>query len=341
MGRSLGNTFERDVSPSSARDAGDIGTPQRTPQQTSIEQKRRFAEHAAHVPDTLRAPDKASADAALTKLMRDLPDQPPRTEPHKTERRIHVHRLSPAHLPGYGSCTANCGSSSAVEFQDASAELEYTMWGACEDCQVYSFPTLTRSAEQLIREIPQVKVVAGGPFGELSPLSPIPVAYPDRQMVWSSPYHLFISHHFLEPRLRAIVAQAPLGFSAFGLRSLLNVPKLQAGVRDDWSSGWALRAMRHAIFSAIDQHPALARLLLGTRNAPIVFSGGEHESFWGAASYRDGAVRGENVVGKILVEKRRLLIAGAAATGDRSPRGGGGFTAFASYSPARSRSPRG
>ena len=64
--------------------------------------------------------------------------------------------------------------------------------------------------------------------------------------------------------------------------------------------------MRHCIFLAMDQHPALAALLVKTGHSRVVFM---EDRFWGAALVNSNFV-GENLVGKILEEKRLLLSCG-------------------------------
>merc|ERR1711988_1097961 len=104
----------------------------------------------------------------------------------------------PMYVPGLGSCTS-CGKPNADNFADPHLELEFSMWGTCQKCQLQKFPAL--GSGLLDQPMPRVVVVQQrGPFSELSPLASVPVAFPDRQAVWSSPYHLFIALHFVEPR---------------------------------------------------------------------------------------------------------------------------------------------
>lgn len=69
--------------------------------------------------------------------------------------------------------------------------------------------------------------------------------------------------------------------------------------------GWAVKAMRHAMFLALEQHPSLAKLLLATGTAKIVFV--SENLAWGVEVLDSGMQRGENLIGKFLEEKRRRL----------------------------------
>ena len=75
-------------------------------------------------------------------------------------------------------------------------------------------------------------------------------------------------------------------------------------VREDWPHGWAVKAMRHAIFLAVEQHPRLAALLLATHTSRLICLS---ENFLWGMEQHDNAFRGENLIGKILEEKRDLL----------------------------------
>ena len=75
-------------------------------------------------------------------------------------------------------------------------------------------------------------------------------------------------------------------------------------VREDWPHGWAVKAMRHAIFLAVEQHPRLAALLLATGTSRLICLS---ENFLWGMEQHDNAFRGENLIGKILEEKRDLL----------------------------------
>jgi len=260
-------------------------------------------------------PKLSGESPSLDDLVSALPPEP-RTEPHyPKEIRLAVHSLVDAYFPGVHDCTAKCGKSPLAhgKFLSVYCELEFSFWGTCPACQMQMFPTLSITMSREI--MPSVIMVGGhGPFAELSPLASVPLAYPDRQTIWATPYQLFIAHHFVDPGWRAIVAAAPLGKTARALQKLLAVPVVRAGVRDDWGRGFAVRAMRHAVFLAVEQHPVLKQLLVATGHAQLIFSGGDHERFWGAAIDDGGAVvSGENLVGEVLMEKRRQLLVASEA----------------------------
>eukprot|EP00933_Yihiella_yeosuensis_P047840 TRINITY_DN4379_c4_g1_i1.p1 TRINITY_DN4379_c4_g1~~TRINITY_DN4379_c4_g1_i1.p1 ORF type:complete len:483 (-),score=117.43 TRINITY_DN4379_c4_g1_i1:246-1625(-) len=237
--------------------------------------------------------------------------------PLPADLRLSFPLLLPSYLPNSSSCSSGCGAQPAVgSFGSALAEMEFSVWGFCPACQMTMFPPASLVPDS--SESQCLLIESGSDFAMLSPLSAVPVAFPDNRTVWNSPYHLYIAHHFVDPKCREIVHAAPLGCQARALRELLRAPELRSAVRSDWAKGWAIKAMRHVIFLAVEQHPTLKAALMATGSADLVFIGGQHEQFWGICLPEEHVDRlemesreafiGQNLVGKILKEKRALLL---------------------------------
>jgi N-glycosidase YbiA len=73
-------------------------------------------------------------------------------------------------------------------------------------------------------------------------------------------------------------------------------------IRNDWDDV-KLQVMRRCLLAKFTQHPHLAEILIGTGNASIV-ENSAIDSFWGCGA--DG--KGENHLGKLLVQTRALLV---------------------------------
>ena len=220
------------------------------------------------------------------------------------DRKLDAVHLVPSFTPGC-QCSQNCGCKAELErFPSVSSEVEFSLWGICPFCQ-----DKLGMARGPLRELDSnpVLIAAGHHFEALSPLHPIPLAYPNPQSLWISPYHHFIAQYFLDPRCQEAVRLAqPSLASLLGLISQISQEPLRRAIRDDWHLGWAVKAMRHSIFLAMDQHPSLAALLVNTGHARIFFIEATGGCFWGAVQ-QDNNFVGENLVGKILEEKRSLL----------------------------------
>ncbi|CAE6955026.1 unnamed protein product, partial [Symbiodinium sp. CCMP2456] len=255
--------------------------------------------------DVSRADDD---DDEIKKLLQNLDSASIRKVAEEQEKKLELLQLAPKSVPGE-SCS-KCGKEVGFgSFGSVSSELEFSIWGLCANCQAELFDLGPRGPLGPSPERDYVLVGPGGLQGAgtlqaLSPFHPMPVAYPEPEELWASPYHLFMAQHFLDRRCRELIRKAKP--AAANLRSMISQDPLRTAVRDDWFLGWAVKAMRHCIFLAMDQHPALAALLVKTGHARIFFM---EDRFWGAVLVNSDFV-GENLVGKILEEKRMLLRCG-------------------------------
>ena len=219
------------------------------------------------------------------------------------DMKLNAVQLAPFFPPG-SWCSRNCGQQPTFEsFSSVSSEVEFSFWGFCPLCQGKLGMAKSCHEQDYV-------LVGSGHFEALSPFHAIPVAYPNARTVWASPYHLFIAHHFVDPRCQEAVRGACNSTASASFRALVSEEPLRSAVRNDWHFGWAVKAMRHSIFLALDQHPALAALLVRTGHARIVFIAEGRERYWGTA-LENSTFIGENLVGKILEEKRALLRLGA------------------------------
>eukprot|EP00435_Cladocopium_sp_Y103_P043477 s571_g12.t1 len=239
------------------------------------------------VPLVAEAPELHEDKAPVQMLLSEMPMMGGRLE--KCE-------VAPCFYPG-DSCR-DCGLS-GKSFKSISAELEFSLWGLCEDCQDKLFLL------QTALETADVSLIAPGhPLASLSPYHTVPVVYPD-DTPWISPFHLFLAHQFPDHNCQKLVHSAHLGSSVRSLMALLDQDLLRNHVREDWHHGWAVKAMRHVIFLAVEQHPRLAALLLATGNSRLICLS---ENFLWGMEQHGNAWRGENLIGKILEEKRDLLM---------------------------------
>lgn len=203
-------------------------------------------------------------------------------------RRLELTRPSPSFCLGQACC--QCGEVTK-SFETIAAELEFSLWGTCSKCQDEIFLCHTGDRE------PEAVVVAPGTrFEALSPFHAVPLS--SDGITWSSPFHLFMALHFVDPRCREILSRQS---DASSLKR--SVTEMCSKVRDDWHA-FAVKAMRHVLFLALEQHPRLAALLCATQTRRILFA--SENLFWGADLER-AKPQGANLVGKFLEEKRATL----------------------------------
>ncbi|NUP08811.1 MAG: NADAR family protein [Polyangiaceae bacterium] len=131
-------------------------------------------------------------------------------------------------------------------------------------------------------------------YGELSNFAPYPIRLDGVQ--WPTTEHFFQAQKFSDADVREQIRRAPNPGEAARIgRSR----KLR--LRPNWDSA-KVGVMRRAVRAKFEQHPDLAALLLATGDAEIV-EHTERDAFWGDGG--DG--RGENVLGRILMEVRSML----------------------------------
>ncbi|CAJ1389085.1 unnamed protein product [Effrenium voratum] len=238
----------------------------------------------AHSPSTEpENPHEAAASRLLARL----------SKPAHHRLKLAIVHLAPSCFPG-DKCSS-CKEVVVVEsFASITAEVEFSLWGTCSKCQESLFGQP--------QEEDTILVAPGRALAALSPHHAIPVAYPDSSSVWPSPFHLFLALHFSDAQSLQLVLATPLG-SANALRSFVSRRELRAAVRGDWNRGWAIKAMRHVMSLAVEQHPALAALLLATGTSRIAHLS---DDLWGMRLI-GGQWAGENLVGKMLEEKRLAL----------------------------------
>ena len=219
-------------------------------------------------------------------------------------KRLESCQVMPRFGPG-DKCMECSGVVEIGAFKSITAELEFSMWGLCQICQDKLF--LFHSSPGKVQEHSEHNIVIAPnqPFAALSPYHVVPVAYPEHT-VWKSPFHLFLALQFQEEQgQRQLHEVTEENSSVRGLQGLARDTQLQGcQVREEWHMGWAVKAMRHAMFLALEQHPSLAKLLLATGTAKIVFL--SENLMWGV-EVLDSGQRGENLIGKFLEEKRRRL----------------------------------
>lgn len=251
---------------------------------------------AAPAPETFQepeAPKRASVQAMPAELQ-------------SGNKRLESCQVMPCFGPG-DKCMECSGVVEIGAFKSITAELEFSVWGLCQACQDKLFLFHSSPGKLLQKHSEDIIMIAPShPFAALSPYHVVPVAYPEHT-VWKSPFHLFLALQFQDEHgQRHLHDVTEEKSSVRGLQGLARDTQLQGcQVREEWHMGWAVKAMRHAMFLALEQHPSLAKLLLATGTAKIVFV--SENLAWGVEVLDSGMQRGENLIGKFLEEKRRRL----------------------------------
>jgi len=135
----------------------------------------------------------------------------------------------------------------------------------------------------------------GDPFGEFSNFAAYPIKL--KEVEWPTSEHYFQAQKFADTPHEEQVRQAdsPMTAAKMGRERFRPLRPDWESVKDD--------VMRAAVLAKFQQHPKLRDLLLRTGSARIV----EHtrnDAYWGDGG--DG--KGKNMLGRILVEVRQLLI---------------------------------
>ncbi len=139
---------------------------------------------------------------------------------------------------------------------------------------------------------------AAGKYGEFSNFAPYPIKLDGKR--WPTTEHYFQAQKFLDSGDRESVrrAKSPMLAARMGRDR-------KRKLRRDWESV-KVNVMRKAVWAKFSQHQGIGNLLESTGEASLV----EHtsnDSYWGDGG--DG--RGENMLGRILMEARSKLRSGA------------------------------
>jgi ribA/ribD-fused uncharacterized protein len=139
----------------------------------------------------------------------------------------------------------------------------------------------------------------GDAWGAFSNFSAHPIQLDG--VLWPTSEHFFQAQKFEDPAHQAAVLHAPTP-----MKAALEGRDRAKTLRADWETV-KVDVMRRALRAKFTQHPDLGALLLSTGDAELV----EHtanDAFW--ADGGDG--RGQNMLGRLLVELREDLRAGRA-----------------------------
>ena len=80
--------------------------------------------------------------------------------------------------------------------------------------------------------------------------------------------------------------------------------------RQDWvSDNVSFAAMRYCVGIKIAQHPLIVRMLMDTKDRPIVEKSYK-DAFWGAKPTENGRLTGQNILGRLWMEARQRLLDG-------------------------------
>jgi ribA/ribD-fused uncharacterized protein len=142
-------------------------------------------------------------------------------------------------------------------------------------------------------------------WGFLSNFFPAVIVF--QGVTYRTSEHFFNAHKTVDPAKRGKIVAAATPAEA----KRLGGPPARGGIvddlRPDWDEVFRYHAMQTALELKFGQHPMLARLLQETGDVRLIEGNTWHDTHWGVCICHQHGGRGDNHLGRMLMELRESI----------------------------------